>query len=216
MAATTAWRSARGTSSRWRRARSAMRRAGRRAAAGGSGGAGRCGVPGAVRGIADQADRARPLRAQRALCDRQFGRARTLAGGRRADRGMRMTAVADAALLGREAVVLKTAAFCRHFRGRHLCIAWPDVTSTDLFVPGTTGFLLLCCLALVVFVNVLTFALFGLDKSRAVQGGWRIPERDAADACVPGRLARGQGCAARLPPQDAQATLCPVISTWFR
>jgi uncharacterized membrane protein YsdA (DUF1294 family) len=23
----------------------------------------------------------------------------------------------------------------------------------------------------------LTFALFGLDKSRAVQGGWRIPER---------------------------------------
>lgn len=44
-------------------------------------------------------------------------------------------------------------------------------------MPGTTGFLLLCCLALILFVNVLTFALFGLDKARAVQGGWRIPER---------------------------------------
>jgi len=49
----------------------------------------------------------------------------------------------------------------------------------DYVAPGTPGFLILilCLLAMAVVVNVWTFAVFGLDKWRAVNGGWRIPER---------------------------------------
>jgi Fe-S-cluster-containing hydrogenase component 2 len=54
------------------RERSGISRSGRAPRLGRAGGAGRCGVPRAVSRQPDQADRARPVRAQRALCDRKL------------------------------------------------------------------------------------------------------------------------------------------------
>ena len=48
---------------------------------------------------------------------------------------------------------------------------------TFLPEPGSTGFLIVCLAALWLFVNLLTYTAFGLDKSRARRGGWRVPER---------------------------------------
>ena len=43
--------------------------------------------------------------------------------------------------------------------------------------PGSTGFLILCLVALAVLVNGWIFLAFGLDKRRAEIGGWRVPEQ---------------------------------------
>jgi uncharacterized membrane protein YsdA (DUF1294 family) len=47
----------------------------------------------------------------------------------------------------------------------------PDVS------PGTTGFLVLCLAGYLLVANLLAFTAFGLDKRRALNGDWRIPER---------------------------------------
>lgn len=45
------------------------------------------------------------------------------------------------------------------------------------FTPGSTGFLVLCLAGYLLLANAMAFAAFALDKRRAMNGDWRIPER---------------------------------------
>ncbi|AWB49969.1 hypothetical protein HYN69_16980 [Gemmobacter aquarius] len=45
-----------------------------------------------------------------------------------------------------------------------------------MIAPGTTGFLLLCLLGYAVFASVLGYVAMAIDKRRAGQGEWRVPE----------------------------------------
>lgn len=45
-----------------------------------------------------------------------------------------------------------------------------------LLTPGSPGFLIFCAVLLILGINLWTFAVFGIDKRRAMQGGWRVPE----------------------------------------
>jgi uncharacterized membrane protein YsdA (DUF1294 family) len=47
----------------------------------------------------------------------------------------------------------------------------PDLT------PGSIGFLVLCLAGYLLVANGMAFAAFALDKRRALNGDWRIPER---------------------------------------
>lgn len=48
---------------------------------------------------------------------------------------------------------------------------------TPDFTPGSTGFLLLCLAGYLLLANGMAFAAFAIDKRRALNGDWRIPER---------------------------------------
>lgn len=45
-----------------------------------------------------------------------------------------------------------------------------------MIAPGTTGFLLLCLLGYVVFASVFGYGAMAIDKRRAEQREWRVPE----------------------------------------
>lgn len=51
-------------------------------------------------------------------------------------------------------------------------------------------------------VNVLAFVLMGIDKRRAKQNAWRIPEKTLIPPGHLGRSAGGRGGNAPVPPQD--------------